>query len=98
MVAETLRRTVRATDSVGRWGGEELVVLLAPIKPEDVVVVADKLRAMVQNSLLPINDSMKRVGVAMAHRDDSLDSIVKRADQAMYLSKTGGRNRVTLAP
>ncbi|MBI5876780.1 MAG: diguanylate cyclase [Chloroflexi bacterium] len=101
MVADTLRHSVRATDSVGRWGGEEFAVLLERAGCDEMAAVAEKLRALVEKSLLPLGDRMVRVtisvGAVQIREDDTPDTLFHRADQAMYQSKTQGRNRVTIA-
>ncbi len=99
MVAETLRHSVRATDFVGRWGGEEFMILLLGIDPQQLAGVANKLRALIERSALSTEAGVLRVtvsiGAALSAADDTPDGLVRRADQLLYQSKAAGRNCVT---
>ncbi len=102
MVATTLLHSVRATDVVGRWGGEEFVVLLRDVDDgADAVRVGDKLRTLIASSRLDTQAGpiivTASIGVALVLPEDTPDSVVQRADAAMYRSKHEGRDRVTLA-
>jgi diguanylate cyclase (GGDEF)-like protein len=101
MVASTLRTNVRTSDTVGRWGGEEFVVLLGGVHEAGALRrVADKLRSLVATSRLDVGGDGVSVtlslGATFLRADDTPASVVARADQAMYDSKGAGRNRVTL--
>jgi two-component system cell cycle response regulator len=93
---------VRKTDFVARWGGEEFVVAYMSTEAEGAVVAAERLRAAVE-AMTVTDERGERIavtvsiGVAAARRDDTLASLVGRADRAMYASKAAGRNRVTLS-
>jgi diguanylate cyclase (GGDEF)-like protein len=95
-----LRSVVRTEDVVGRWGGEEFLVLLPNSTASAAMVLAERLRATV--SATPVNLGTTSVlltisiGVAsaIALADDEL---VRSADDAMYESKRLGRNRVSVA-
>ncbi len=99
MVARTLSGNVRAYDLVGRWGGEEFLLVICHIQGDTIVNMANKLRALVGNSFLE-HDGHKvsvtiTMGVTMAHPEESIESLVKRADGFMYAGKMSGRNCVT---
>jgi diguanylate cyclase (GGDEF)-like protein/PAS domain S-box-containing protein len=100
MVASTLRDNVRGDDVVGRWGGEEFVVLVYETSAQaDVVALGEKLRALVEASRLDLPQESITVtislGATLLRPGDSPESLVRRADQLMYRSKDAGRNRVT---
>ncbi len=93
-IAEALRLHARETDIVGRWGGEEFLVLLSLQNASDCVEVAERLRSQVEAlrpAGLPISISL---GGTMRRAGDTLASLVKRADQALYAAKASGRNRL----
>ncbi len=101
MVAKTIRHAVRATDTVGRWGGEEFMAILYDVQDQgDLLAAANKIRAMVEYSRLDIDGQgltvTVSVGGTLLSPDDSHDSLVARADALMYKSKQAGRNRVTI--
>ncbi len=93
----------RKGDLVGRWGGEEFIVALHCTASEGAMIAAERIRiALAEASIttaegetIPITASL---GVATFQQGDTLESLVDRADRAMYASKTAGRNRCTLAP
>ncbi len=104
MLADTLRANLRATDLVGRWGGDEFVVILPDSNLENLVGVAHKLRSLVERSQFTWSDATGgthlvqitiSVGATLAVAEDTLESLVQRADQLMYQSKGMGRNQVT---
>jgi diguanylate cyclase (GGDEF)-like protein len=98
-MGELLRRVARQTDVSCRWGGEEFVMLLHHCDLNGGIVAAERLRKEVAQC--PINDSEgERVpvtasfGVAEFRTDDTIDTLIDRADRSMYEAKTSGRNRV----
>lgn len=100
MVARTLTVNMRSTDLIGRWGGEEFVGIFVCFEPEALFQVAEKARLLVENSFLTVNGESIHVtisiGAALYHSSDTMETIIKRADELLYLSKSNGRNRVTI--
>jgi diguanylate cyclase (GGDEF)-like protein/PAS domain S-box-containing protein len=100
MVARTMINNIREQDFVGRWGGEEFVVVLADIGMKDLYSIAEKIRSLVQQSTLKYADKVLNVtisiGATLAKRDENIVSIIKRADSLMYYSKSQQKNYVTI--
>lgn len=100
MVARTFLAALRSNDFVGRWGGEEFVAILRGATPEELKRVAEKIRMLISESELTIDGCSVRatisIGATTVQRGDTPLSIVRRADHALYESKNGGRNRVTI--
>ncbi len=102
MIAKTLALNVRSHDFVGRYGGEEFIVLLRNIDRPSLQMVAEKLRILVQEAttfiddITPINVTIS-LGGAIYTKSITKDAWVKEADDAMYRAKTRGRNRVVIA-
>ncbi len=101
MVGQTLSSCSRNVDTVGRWGGEEFVVILTNASPLKASQTAERYRSMVEESALTIEGTHLQVtvsiGVAQASATDTLERLILRADASMYQSKLNGRNRVTVA-
>lgn len=99
MVANTLHENLRAEDAVARWGGEEFVALLNGLDEDGMASVAKKLTTLIRHSSLRFNEQEISVTVSMgmtsARKDDTVKSLVDRADQNMYRSKLGGHDLVT---
>ncbi len=97
IVGQVLRKAVRAVDFVGRYGGEEFVMLLPGTDLEDALKVAEKLREAVKrcgfNSRgkpVPVTISC---GLTCARLGDTQTSLFERADRALYQAKQAGRDR-----
>jgi len=101
-VVQTARYSLRATDTFGRWGGEEFIAILHDVNHERAVrLVAQKIRALVEQSRLDVDEETSlsitvSVGGTLILPEDSFDSFVGRADQLMYRSKRAGRNCVSV--
>lgn len=99
-VGRLLRDHVRPSDVVGRFGGEEFVVALRDASPEAARRVADRIRQSISSSTiagLPRRVTVS-AGVACRGAGEPLESLVARADLALYAAKRAGRNRVLIAP
>lgn len=103
-VAARLHAAVRAGDGVGRYGGEEFLVVLRDCELEHLAERAEQVRRVVSEDSFSVNGSPIAVSVsigAVAHRKDappaSIESILSRADGQLYEAKHAGRNRVMIA-
>lgn len=96
-VARAFRRHSRSSDLVGRWGGEEFLILCASTDLEGAGALARTLREEV--AALPELDRpvTASFGVAPFRTGESWEELVERADKALYRAKATGRNRVVLA-
>lgn len=94
-MAKVLQANVRIEDILGRWGGEEFLILLPSTTREGAVALAQKLREAIESTLFSIvGNKTASFGVATYHAKDDAKTIVGRADEALYRAKDGGRNRV----
>lgn len=101
MVAQTLAKNIRAFEFVGRWGGEEFIILTKNIQSNFMVKMADRLRRLIRNSWLAVDEHNVKVtasfGGTIFTLEDTLESAFTRADRNLYQSKNTGRNRVTIS-
>ncbi|WP_441334861.1 sensor domain-containing diguanylate cyclase [Lysobacter sp. CA199] len=99
-VAERTRARLRATDLCGRYGGDEILVGLPGARLEQGQVVAEHLRRTISANPLTVHGRVLplslSVGVAELRPGESFDQLLERADAALYTSKAGGRDRVTV--
>lgn len=100
-IADVLRRVKRDTDVVGRFGGEELVIVCEETDSDGAALLGERIRSEIEITKLPSEQGLLAVtcsvGVAthpQVGRD--WDTLFKAADEALYASKRGGRNRVTV--
>jgi diguanylate cyclase (GGDEF)-like protein len=101
MVAERARKCVRASDTLGRLGGDEFLAVLPETSEEGALAVAEKLRAAL-NEPYALDTGPARVGASFgvalfpAHAEES-DTLLSAADRALYTAKREGKGRVCLA-
>ena len=98
-VAKVVRAELRSVDVLGRYGGEELIVVL-PETPRDAAAIAlERARAAVAAIRLSEAEALVRVsgGVVQVQHGETLDAALKRADAALYEAKRSGRNRLVVA-
>jgi two-component system cell cycle response regulator len=100
-IATLIRRNVRDTDIVGRYGGEEFIIILPKTNLSSSWVVAERLRSIIEKA--EMKDSAGNVftitvsqGLAGWERDEDAASLISRADEALYKAKGKGRNRVQI--
>lgn len=97
-MAETIRAQLRDSDMVGRWGGEEFLVVLKRTDLNAATLVAEKIRQHVADT--PVSYGRDKIflscsiGVAVLHEGDTADSLLSRADRGLYAAKQAGRNQV----
>ena len=99
MVANTLLANSRPFDIFGRWGGEEFVAIINDVNKDELCSIAERFRLFVEKSSIIKKDKVINVtvsiGATLAKKEDSMHSLIERADKLMYMSKKLGRNRVS---
>jgi diguanylate cyclase (GGDEF)-like protein len=99
-LVKTLSGCLRASDVLGRWGGDEFLVILPGITQDILVETSERCRVLVAHSTVSIEGSQIQVtisvGVAMDAPGDSPESLLNRADQHLYSCKQSGRNGASL--
>ena len=99
-IARTFVTNSRPFDLYGRWGGEEFLGIIRNISSHDLENLGNKLRVLVEKSYLSHGSGQLHVtisiGATLVHDDDTIDSLIKRADTLLYQSKNAGRNRLTI--
>jgi diguanylate cyclase (GGDEF)-like protein len=100
-LAGLIAGTLRPYDTFGRYGGEEFLMVLDGVDAERLAEIAERTRALVESGLNakaglaePVTISLG--GTLVAPEDQNIDDVIRRADEALYLAKNQGRNRVVL--
>ncbi|AMC35553.1 GGDEF domain-containing response regulator [Janthinobacterium sp. B9-8] len=94
-ISRILKETIRASDLLGRWGGEEFLILCPKTQLKDAAKVAEKLRLAIEHyDFASIGCRTASFGVACYKNGDTIAMVEARADKALYLAKDQGRNRV----
>ncbi len=97
-MADAAKATVRTSDMVGRWGGEEFLVLCPETDAASALILAERLRLAVRGeSFVTGTVQTVSLGVAAFAPGDSVDSLLIRADNALYRAKNAGRDRAMAA-
>jgi diguanylate cyclase (GGDEF)-like protein/PAS domain S-box-containing protein len=99
-VAKTLFSNSRPFDLYGRWGGEEFIGVIRNIKGDDLENLGNRVRELVANSYIVNNRNQTlqvtiSIGATIVDKGDTIDSLIKRADKLLYVSKADGRNCLT---
>ena len=99
--ARRLLAATRAGDVLGRWGGEEFLLVLPDTDVDEAALAAERMRAAVADGSIMVEHTELIVTLSGGCAADDLgnvDALLSRADEAMYRSKTEGRNRISTAP
>jgi diguanylate cyclase (GGDEF)-like protein/PAS domain S-box-containing protein len=99
VVGRTMQASLRTTDLVARWGGEEFLAIVFNVDAERLAALAENIRVLVARSAVSVDNAELNVtisiGATLMRPNDDRDSLVARADALMYRSKQEGRDRVT---
>ncbi len=97
--AKILQQHVRKPDVVGRWGGEEFIVICPETGLNGATTLASNLRNCIEQHDFPtVKQKTASLGVACFHKEDTVAQLLHRADSALYRAKLKGRNRVEVQP
>lgn len=94
-IAKLITEHLRSTDKAIRWGGEEFIVIYLETDREEVLKLAEGLRQKIEHHVFKtVGTRTASFGVTLYREGDNINSIIQRADKALYSAKSGGRNRV----
>ena len=96
-VGQIFLESVRASDVVCRYGGDEFSILLTDTDPEAIMLVAEKIRKAVgSNVFFGIGSVTVSIGICVYEEGDSITAFFEKADQAMYTAKQNGKNEIVI--
>jgi len=94
-MTQLVANSIRESDVLARWGGEEFIIIAPQSNSSDAAKLAGKLRALIEaEAFTGVSKQSCSFGVAQIQPDDTADTLTARVDQALYQAKTSGRNRV----
>lgn len=96
-LSDLLKTAIRGNDQLGRWGGEEFILIMPETLLNNAAQIAERLRKMVAESNCKGYEITASFGVAEWRIGDTPESVVNRADRALYQAKEAGRNRVEIS-
>ncbi len=101
-VAHTCQRFIRETDLFARYGGEEFCFLFPETNATHAIIIAEKLRTAIANLEMKANGEKFSITASLGvsdndHKEDSLEGLIKRSDEALYEAKRSGRNCVVVS-
>ena len=95
--AEALKSNIRKSDSAGRWGGEEFLLLIIESDLQHALKVAEKIKQAIGSVTFDdVGKVTVSIGVSEVKEEDSHEDIVRRSDQALYKAKDNGRDRIEI--
>lgn len=96
-IANILKYSIRKTDFVGRFGGEEFIIVCLESNKDEIINLIENIRIDIQNNdFEKVGRKTVSFGITIFKNGDTIESIVKRADSALYEAKETGRNKVVL--
>lgn len=96
-IGNVIRKNLRKSDTVGRWGGEEFIIICINTVLNDANIVAEKLRKKISEHDFGIElEITASMGVSQLSDDGNIYEVISCADRALYNAKTNGRNRVEI--
>jgi diguanylate cyclase (GGDEF)-like protein len=94
-ITEILAKGIRRNDVLGRWGGEEFIIISTDTDLSGAMVLAEKLRVMIESHVFrQVGKKTCSFGVSQLRKNETIDALLIRSDQALYRAKSQGRNRV----
>lgn len=93
-LADTVKSQIRTNDTIGRWGGEEFLVISPELDHENAKKLAEKIRISIENLNFNHTQCTASFGVATMTDEKTISDLIKKSDRALYKAKANGKNQV----
>lgn len=96
-ISKVISQQIRKSDIFSRWGGEEFMIIAANLTIYEAIQFSEKLREDIKsNNFKNVGQITVSIGVTLPQRDETKDKLLKRVDDAMYMSKENGKNQTCI--
>jgi diguanylate cyclase (GGDEF)-like protein len=96
-MSSIVSENIRASDIFGRYGGEEFLIICTQTNKENAYILAEKLRIIIEKyNFNKIGTKTISLGISTYEKDDSIKSLFKKSDEALYCAKESGRNKTVI--
>ncbi len=97
-LSQQIEQTIRISDFISRWGGEEFLICCTTINADDLLPIADTIRLNIFNTDFGISEAITvSLGCAVIQPHEKIEELIKRADVALYAAKNNGRNQAVIS-
>ena len=94
-IATIVNKHIRPEDIIGRWGGEEFMIISTRLDQYNAVNFAERIRTIIETQELdPVGKITASIGIANSQESDTLKGVILKADQSLYIAKEQGRNQI----
>ena len=93
-VSETIKKNMLGTDFVGRYGGEEFLIILPKTSREEAYIVGERIRKSIKDEEFANGTRITISGGVKEYEDESIDAFIDEADKYLYHAKENGRNKI----
>ncbi len=98
ILSEIITSNIRSTDFFGRWGGDEFVLAISGVSDDISKKIGEKLLKLVSEFDFDIEEKVTiSIGLSKLNEDETIDSLLKRADEELYKAKNSGRNKISFS-
>ncbi len=98
VISKTVLKNIRENDFIGRWGGEEFIVIISGVEKEELLNIAEKIRLLINSIDFFVDDKKIKLsissGATLFKKEDDIFTLINRADNLMYKCKMSGKNCV----
>ncbi len=98
-LVDITKESIREFDVLGRYGGEEFILMFPETTIEEAAIVAERIRSNIENhNFTNVGKVTVSIGYAKKAKGENIDQVIERTDEALYCAKNNGRNQISVSP